>query len=385
MRVCGQRVLCALCCCAPAIGCDLQGKLQTPVAGIPPWTGYIPDGQGCFTDHAQNAGVRPPYVGPRLLECGMYGCAGQWGCGGAHVGSGNSKGCPKEDCPAWPASLPKCDGSKMTPEYCSQLCLAWSESFRYAGVENGDECWCDVSLNTYGSPTDWAQSNRCVDHSAGICKDACKGDKGKLCGGFWAADVYQIRADVARAAEGGEMVLFWLLFAGGLGYVLLGSLYGARRAGKSLAVKTGAQAHDLLQAHPHYSRWAELRSLVADGWYFSRAKAGLTARQRDYTPVPQSPAVETATRRQNGHRTHDNSKEGKRSSGARKDKAASKSSVHKSKKSSKSTAQTKRLEGDEPQLEISQEKAEEERLLLEKREEGVHSSQQKIKVVGLNG
>ena len=380
-------LLLLLCWCAQSTVrcCDLQGKLSKPVPGVPAWTDYPPDGQGCFTDHAQNDGVKPPYVGPRLLECGMYGCSGAWGCGGAHVGSGKSKGCPKDDCPAWPTSLPKCDSAKMTPEYCSQLCFGWSQSFRYAGVTYGQECWCDVSLNTYGSAADWGAANRCVDHTDGVCKSKCKGDQNKMCGGYWAVDVYQIRPDVARAAENDEMVVFWLLFGGLPTYMLLGSLYGARRAGKPLTVRTAAQAQDLLKGHPHYSRWAELRSLVADGVHFSRAKL-YGGRQRNYAPLPSAPAAETDLR-PSGSKMNRSNKAGKR----RKDKNASKASAssHKSKKSSKSS-KTNPLEAPGPesaQLEPPQESSEEEkrRLLQEKREEGVHSSQQKIKVVGLNG
>lgn len=129
-------VLLCCCCCRyihRAMACDKQPTLTKPVAGIPPWPADSPpQGQGCFSDHGQNAGLKPPHLGPRLLECGMWGCSGGFGCGGAHVGTGKSKGCPKEDCPPWPSSLPKCDGSKMTPEQCSQLCLAWSPEFRYA-------------------------------------------------------------------------------------------------------------------------------------------------------------------------------------------------------------------------------------------------------------
>lgn len=114
----------------------------------------------------------------------MYGCSGSWGCGGSNVGNGNSEGCPKTDCPAWPSGLEKCDGKNMSPEYCIQLCLGWSPEFRYAGATYGQECWCDVALNEYGASTDWTAANRCVDHTAGQCKSDCKGDKTKKCGGY---------------------------------------------------------------------------------------------------------------------------------------------------------------------------------------------------------
>jgi TFIIF-interacting CTD phosphatase-like protein len=73
-------------------------------------------------------------------------------------------------------------------------------------------------------------------------------------------------------------------------------------------------------------------------------------------------------------------------------KAKSSASSQKSKKASKSTSRKTNLRSEPAgeqleQLEPPQENSEEakQRLLKEKREDGVHSSQQKIQVVGLNG
>ena len=87
-----------------------------------------------------------------------------------------------------------------------------------------------------------------------MCKDPCTGDKSRMCGGFWFVDVFQIRADAARTMEDGEMVLFWLLISVGLAYCSLGVLWGARRKGASLRVRSAEQARALLHAHPHYAR-----------------------------------------------------------------------------------------------------------------------------------
>ena len=96
-----------------------------------------PAGQGCFTDHDPKA--PKPHEGKRLLQCGVVGCSGDWGCGG------HKAECPTADCPPWPAGAAKCDGKKMTPAYCAQMCLAWSPRFSYAGVAYGSECWAQWS------------------------------------------------------------------------------------------------------------------------------------------------------------------------------------------------------------------------------------------------
>merc|ERR1712023_585466 len=154
-----------------------------PVSGLPPFDPkQEPEGQGCFQDHApQEKGDKK---GKRLLKCGIVGCSGNWGCGGSAVGDT----CPADDCPPWPATVEKCDGAKMSIEYCIQLCLAWSPKFSYAGVTYTSECWCDRELHLYGSadPLSWATSNYCVDHTSKFCNMKCKGDDKEICGGNFA-------------------------------------------------------------------------------------------------------------------------------------------------------------------------------------------------------
>ena len=195
-------------------------------------------------------------------------------------------------------------------------------------------------------------------------------------------------------------MLFWLLFAGGSGYVLLGSLYGARLKGQSLKVQSPAQAKEVLAAHPHYARWAEVRSLTMDGVFFTRAKLGLSSSsggRKSYKAVPSVvDAVEGEDRHGSSSSSSSGGKDRKRSGHGTKEGKASKSSSSSAsrkdkKKSSKRSkpggGEAEQEEEDEEEQEQQQQQEEEEkqRLLQEKREGGVHSSQQKIKVVGLNG
>lgn len=139
-------------------------KLKADKIG-PLATNYPPVGQGCISDHAPQASGASK--GTRLLECGVWGCSGMWGCGGSHVGAD----CPAKDCPPWPAGKPKCTSNTMTIETCIQHCLEWGPNFVYAGVTNGDECWCDVALNMGKT------NNVCRNNVGAYCSDACAGDK----------------------------------------------------------------------------------------------------------------------------------------------------------------------------------------------------------------
>lgn len=53
-RLAAGSVLASLAC-----ACDKQTYKLTPVAGIPPWPpDFEPQGQGCFSDHAENKGIK---------------------------------------------------------------------------------------------------------------------------------------------------------------------------------------------------------------------------------------------------------------------------------------------------------------------------------------
>ena len=195
-------------------------------------------------------------------------------------------------------------------------------------------------------------------------------------------------------------MLFWLLFAGGSGYVLLGSLHGARLKGQSLKVKSPAQAKEVLAAHPHYARWAEVRSLTMDGVFFTRAKLGLSSSSGGRKSYKAVPSVVDAVEGEDRHGSSSSSgggKDRKRSGhGTKEGKASKSSSSSASRKDKKKSSKRSKPGGGEAEQEEQQEEVqvqqqqqeeeeEKQRLLQEKREGGVHSSQQKIKVVGING
>lgn len=217
-----------------------------------------PESVGCYGDHAPQA--KAPYQGARLLECGVPACSGQWGCGGKQVGTW----CPKKDCPDWPASRPKCDIGKTTIESCISDCLAWSPTFSYAGLANGDECWCDVELNGAAIGGD----NPCRHNICSDCKNPCKGDKNQNCGGFWNVNVYRIRPDAVEEVDDASWTLTIVVAVLVLTYYTGGILFGAKRKGHRLREAR-------FSSHPHYSHLAELASLCKDGASFAAVKLGV--------------------------------------------------------------------------------------------------------------
>jgi hypothetical protein len=148
----------------------------------------------------------------------------------------------------------------MTNEYCIQKCLAWSPHFTHAGVEAGDECWCDSMESNDGI----VGTNQCVAHCGNYCKDGCKGDPTKQsCGGFWAANVFAIRPEsFAESAAAASFLLPGLLLLAACTYIGAGVGYGARKAGAERL---------RLELHPHHGQWAELRALCVDGLQFTRS------------------------------------------------------------------------------------------------------------------
>jgi len=258
----------------------------------------------------------------------------------------------------------------MTIEYCIQNCLAWSPDFIYAGMTYGQECWCDVALNV--GPTE----NVCRRDVPAYCKNACKGDPKQNCGGFWNVNVYRIRPDVALAVEEGSWTLVVLLLVGGGAYVVGGVALGARRKGKPS-----------VKSHPHFDRWLELHSLCQDGISYSRARLGVggaaVPRQNrsSKTPLLEEDGRSSKSRRRSS--SSQRGKKGRDDDGGKKERRGSRGG--KEAKEKKKRGKDKAADPEEGEEVIEETEVEKkERLLKEERESGVHSSQQKIKVVGLN-
>eukprot|EP01043_Picozoa_sp_COSAG02_P041434 COSAG02_NODE_3435_length_6748_cov_4.963303_2_plen_401_part_00 len=195
----------------------------------------------------------------------------------------------------------------------------------------------------------------------------------------------------------------------GLGYFVGGSALGARRKGEPF--KKGPE---MLRQHPHYvslltiiishkrstqltsrrarviffsqGNWSQLHGLVQDGVGFSCARLNAKlgrARGDGYQQVPQS-------RQDIEDQANRSGKGSSKSKGKKSTRQVSKRS--KGDKQPKQSARDKKTKGeggstDQQTIEAIEETTEEERerLLCEERTAGVHSSQQAIKVVGLNG
>ena len=68
--------------------------------------------------------------------------------------------------------------NKMTEEMCVEKCLASGST--YAGVENGNECWCGTTL-----------SKSAARAAEGDCATICAGDAAEFCGGSWRLNLWQ--------------------------------------------------------------------------------------------------------------------------------------------------------------------------------------------------
>ncbi len=70
------------------------------------------------------------------------------------------------------------NGNVMTIPGCQNACL--QGKYRFAGVENGRECWCGAELErSFSAPND-------TD-----CTTPCEGDKGAMCGGTSRINIFQ--------------------------------------------------------------------------------------------------------------------------------------------------------------------------------------------------
>ena len=64
--------------------------------------------------------------------------------------------------------------STDSPEQCAAWCNV--QGFKYAGLQDGNQCFCGNSFGSYGVSNE--------------CSSTCSGDPTSLCGGSWANSVY---------------------------------------------------------------------------------------------------------------------------------------------------------------------------------------------------
>ena len=201
------------------------------------------------------------------------------------------------------------------------------------------------------------------------------------CGGFWEVNVYRIRPDVAVDVDDASWTLSTILILGGLGYFFGGILLGMRARG---------ERKPSLQAHMHYTRWIQIHGLCQDGLAFCRARIG-TRRVKPVTRQTREPLLDSddiSPSKRGGSKS--------RSSAARSSSKPSSSKKTSEKEEKRRRAKDKRREKkargekltkqEEQQEKEEIEQEEKERQLRELTDStGVHSSQAKIKVIGING
>jgi hypothetical protein len=66
----------------------------------------------------------------------------------------------------------------VTIEKCLAVCK--EHGFRFAGLQKGNECFCDDFYGRFGR-----KSNRECDYN-------CEGNQNQLCGGYWRNSVYRV-------------------------------------------------------------------------------------------------------------------------------------------------------------------------------------------------
>ncbi|KAK4442776.1 hypothetical protein QBC34DRAFT_258262, partial [Podospora aff. communis PSN243] len=97
-------------------------------------------------------------------------------------------GCYVED-PALPLMDRKMEeGGLVTVKRCQDVC--WKEGFGFAGVQEGDECWCGTYVGGL-----WAGDQ-------GSCDVPCAGDAGVVCGGRGLLSVYRPVGDLGVLGAG---------------------------------------------------------------------------------------------------------------------------------------------------------------------------------------
>ena len=202
------------------------------------------------------------------------------------------------------------------------------------------------------------------------------------CGGFWEVNVYRIRPDVAVDVDDASWTLATVLIMGGLGYFLGGILLGMRARG---------ERKPSLQAHMHYTRWIQIHALCQDGLAFCRARIGMRG-EKPVARQTREPLLDSDARSPSKRGSSSKS----RSSTGRSSSKASSSKKTSEKEEKRRRAKDKRREKKSRGERLTKQEEQEEKEEIEQEEQerqlreftdstGVHSSQAKIKVIGING
>ncbi|KAF5334900.1 hypothetical protein D9611_010018 [Ephemerocybe angulata] len=103
----------------------------------------------------------------------------------------NPKGCIAEGTTGTRRALtgPSYTRGDLTPQVCNSLCA----SYNYAGVENGNECYCGNNISNNGATGNILP--------ASSCSVACTGDASQKCGGSWTLNL-SVKAPTVFTAQG---------------------------------------------------------------------------------------------------------------------------------------------------------------------------------------
>eukprot|EP01043_Picozoa_sp_COSAG02_P060091 COSAG02_NODE_7781_length_2848_cov_7.058931_3_plen_266_part_00 len=253
------------------------------------------------------------------------------------------------------------------------------------GVEWGTQCFCGQKLSEISKRVDEAQCAVGCNPNGPHPDCACPGKPTEKCGGGMTMMVTEI------VCEGnfGWTVVF-LLSVVGVAYVGGGVAWG-KHTGKVTAT-SWHPTMQMLQGHPHYSRWQDLHGLCTDGMRFARGWKGT-----QYSRIRDAPASQISSNARQDERAgrdeallQQKHRSAKRNNGdgggVRKEKhgkgAKKNTKANKTNKPDKQKEDYAAIENVREPETLGEAK---ERLLKEQRDDGVHSSQQRIKVVGING
>ena len=276
----------------------------------------------------------------------------------------------------------------MTDDYCATLCLHWAQAGKIPGAATDEiysatqfsfTCWC-------GTAADASSLVRVDDKQ---CNTPCEGDKTMMCGGPSLNHVMRVTCSRWGWTFVGTIIACMV------GYMAMGALYVHRTQGVPLT-KGEFLAGSLL---PNKGFWTMFRGLVSDGIRFSRAKLrGEAAPAVGYSPVADTRRLGPGEVKQRNPEKEDAQDRHRRAAGSTKTKRTKeKTAKHRDSSSGGGSKSSKKLEQgasrtsrERGSVEESDNRAEEPgvagaRELTEQRDAGgLHASQAKIKVVGIN-